>query len=129
MFKTSPYVVTMNNLCMLSTYNVTTTTNQIGYETVNYSVKFKTSNKNEFQNPFSKFQFYFIFKDYGNVDCNTVKLLTIDNMTNLTWTTPNVIYDYVEISLVNANDNSSFNYSISSGSNSLVIYNLPFNTK
>ena len=55
MFKTSPYVVTMNNLCMLSTYNVTTTTNQIGYETVNYSVKFKTSNKNEFQNPFSKF--------------------------------------------------------------------------
>jgi len=50
-------------------------------------------------------------------------------MTNLTWTTPNFIYDYVEISLVNANDNSSFNYSISSGSNLLVIYNLPFNTK
>jgi hypothetical protein len=67
--------------------------------------------------------------DYGNINCNTVSLLTIGNMTNLTWSLPNFIYDYIQISLIKTNDNTSSNYSIESGSSSLIIYNLPFNTK
>jgi hypothetical protein len=45
MLKISPFVVTMNNLCMLSSYNVDTNTYQNGFNTVGYSAKFQTSKK------------------------------------------------------------------------------------
>jgi len=45
MLKISPFVVTMNNLCMLSSYNVVTNTYQSGFNTVGYSAKFQTSKK------------------------------------------------------------------------------------
>lgn len=97
----------INNLCMYSGYDVVVKTILDGFKTVNVSDQFAT--------------------DYGNIDCKTVDLKTIGNMTTISWEKPNFNLDYFLIYLSESEFHSDYNFNISKNDNSINVFNLSYN--
>ena len=80
-------------------------------------------------NKIKLFKFSWKYQGYGNVNCKTIKILTIGNVSIISWQRPNMYFDYYDFDLFDNGTSVLINTQKSFGNQtaSLKVYNLQFN--